>query len=87
MPAATLGRTANNLQWRRLADVDRAQLELVGVGMLLDGQHLGDDDPENAGATGSFSSTSRPAMVSRWHSSSFESADCTGCAARIRKIA
>jgi hypothetical protein len=75
MPAATLGAPQTICRVSPLADIDLAELELVGVGMLVDRQHMGHDDAGNSGATGSFSSTSRPAMVSRWHSSDSRAPD------------
>ena len=36
--------TTHDLQRTGFADIDRAELELVGIRMFLDAQHFGDDD-------------------------------------------
>ena len=52
MPAATFGAPQTICSGLRLADIDGAKLQLVGVRMLLDAQHLGDDDIRKVGAGG-----------------------------------
>jgi hypothetical protein len=59
---------------RRRAGIDLADIETVGIGMLDDFEHLRDDDVVELGRDRlQTSSTSRPAMVSRWESSSLDS--------------
>ena len=43
-------RATNDLQRTGFADIDGAELELVGIGVLIDAQHLGHDDTRKVGA-------------------------------------
>jgi hypothetical protein len=45
-------RTADDLQRTGLPDIDRAELQLVGIGMFLDAQHFRHDDTRKVGAGG-----------------------------------
>ena len=46
---AGIGRAANDLQRIAIAGIDREDLQLVGIGVALGGQHLGDLEPGELG--------------------------------------
>ena len=80
-PAATLG-APQTIVRVALADVDRANAEPVGVGMLLALEHLADDEARRptAGPTVATRSTSVPVIASR-------SASSCGVDARVAVLA
>ncbi len=78
MPAATLGAPQTMAKRFAVAGIDCAQVELVGIRMLVrPSSTSATTTPENGGATGSSASTSSPAMVSRCASSSLVSGGLT----------
>ena len=63
-PGARIGRAAHDLQRFRLPVSTVQQPQLVGIGMLLGGDHARDDEAASAAALSSRLSTSSPMLVS-----------------------